>query len=69
MNALMWPTMPPTTMSTPFIEMPQRERGIALDHQKAAVAPGAGGLRGVAVDPDRARHDVLGDARPALPWT
>jgi hypothetical protein len=24
MNALMWPTEPPTTMSTPFIEMPQR---------------------------------------------
>ena len=25
MNALMWPTEPRTTMSTPFIEMPQRE--------------------------------------------
>ena len=24
MKALMWPTLPPTTMSTPFIEMPQR---------------------------------------------
>ena len=24
MNALMWPTSPPTTMSTPFIEIPQR---------------------------------------------
>ena len=24
MNALMWPTEPPTTMSIPFIEIPQR---------------------------------------------
>ncbi len=24
MNALMWPTFPPITMSTPFIEMPHR---------------------------------------------
>jgi hypothetical protein len=24
MKALMWPMSPPTTMSTPFIEMPQR---------------------------------------------
>ena len=24
MNALMWPTLPPTTISTPFMEMPQR---------------------------------------------
>jgi hypothetical protein len=24
MNALMWPMSPPTTMSTPFIEIPQR---------------------------------------------
>jgi hypothetical protein len=25
MNALMWPTEPPTTMSIPFIEIPQRD--------------------------------------------
>ncbi len=28
MNALMWPTEPPTTMSIPFIEIPQREEAL-----------------------------------------
>jgi hypothetical protein len=41
MNALMWPMSPPTTMSTPFIEMPQR--GAALRSMTSsppcAVAP------------------------------
>ena len=35
MKADICPTLPATTMSIPFIEMPQRDAGIALDHQAA----------------------------------
>ena len=61
MNALMCPMSPPTTMSTPFIEMPQRAAAIAVDDEQAAVGGGAGGLASVAAHPHRARHHVLGD--------
>src|SRR5262249_20713656 len=37
-------------------------RGITLDDQQPAMARGAGGLAGIAFDPDLAGHDVLGDA-------
>ena len=49
-------------MSMPFIEMPQRERGVALDDEEPAAAGGAGVLAGVAFDDDVARHHVLGHA-------
>ena len=53
-------------MSMPFIEMPQRERGVAVDEQQAAAAGGAGRLAGVALHMDEARHHVLGDADPGI---
>ena len=62
MNALMCPTEPRTTMSTPFIEMPQRAEASpwTTSSPPRPVAPGR--LARVAVDDDRARHHVLGDA-------
>ena len=41
MNALMCPTLPPTTMSTPFIEMPQRAAALPsmTSRPPCAVAP------------------------------
>jgi hypothetical protein len=65
MKADMWPMFAPTTMSMPFIEMPQRDEAFALDDEQAAAAGGAGRLAGVALDDDPARHHVLGDAGPA----
>src|SRR5215472_10269947 len=41
-------------------------RSVALDDQEAAVARGTCGLAGIAFDPDRTRHDVLGDADAAM---
>jgi hypothetical protein len=41
MNALMWPTFPPTTMSTPFIEIPHRAAALPsiTSRPPCAVAP------------------------------
>src|SRR3954468_20752269 len=36
--------------------------GVPLDDQKSAIARGPRGFRGIAFDPDEARHHVLGDA-------
>ena len=48
MNALMWPTEPRTTMSTPFIEIPQRAAALPSIDEQAAVAGRAGRLARVA---------------------
>ena len=60
----MWPMLPCTTMSMPFIEMPQRLEALPLMTSKPAAPGRAGILAGIAVDDDRARHHVLGHARP-----
>jgi hypothetical protein len=41
-------------------------RGIAIDHQQAAAATRARGLRGIALDADFPRHHVLGNALPGI---
>ncbi len=64
MKADMWPILPFTTMSIPFIEMPQREEALPSITEKAAAAGGAGILAGVALHDHRARHHVLRHARP-----
>ena len=46
-------------MSTPFIEMPQREDGVAADDQQPAAAGRPGRLARGALDDNRARHHVL----------
>jgi hypothetical protein len=48
----------------PFIEMPQRDAGIALDDQQPAAPGGAGILAGVTFDDDGAGHHVFRNARP-----
>jgi hypothetical protein len=64
MKADMCPILPCTTMSIPFIEMPQRELALPLMTSSPPwpVAPGI--LAGVALHDDGARHHVLGHARP-----
>ena len=55
MNALMCPTEPCTTMSTPFIEIPQRAEALPRITSEPAAAAGAGRLARVAVDHDACR--------------
>ena len=62
MKALIWPTEPPTTMSTPFIEMPQRALASPSMTTQPAASRGGRRLRGVAAHPHAPAHDVLGDA-------
>jgi hypothetical protein len=62
MKADMWPTIAATTMSTPFIEMPQRELASALDDEQAAAAGGAGILGSVAGDAHA--PDIMFSATP-----
>jgi hypothetical protein len=62
----MWPILPPTTMSMPFIEMPQRDEALPSITSRPPwpVAPAywlASPLT------DRAGHHVLGDARAGRP--
>ena len=64
----MWPIEPPTTMSMPFIEMPQRDDGIALDDEQPAMAGGARRLAGIARDPDQPDIMFSATPTPALPW-
>ena len=58
----MWPTEPWTTMSTPFIEIPQRAAALPRITSEPAAAGRARRLRRVAVHDHRAGHDVLGAA-------
>ena len=67
MNAEKLPTLPPTTISQPFIEMPQRRRRIAVDDEQSAMSPKrpprpTRSLR----RRTRARHHVLGHARAGV---
>ena len=62
----MWPIEPFTTMSMPFIEMPQRADGVAVDDEQAAAAGRAGATAWRRPSRARARHHVLGDARPGI---
>ena len=60
MNALIWPTEPPTTMSIPFIEIPQRgkhRRGRRAAHPAPSRPPTGSHCRRRSL----ARHHVLGD--------
>ena len=70
MNAEKLPTLPPTTMSPPFSEMPQRSDASPVDHQQSAVRRGAGRRRGEALDARRV-PDIMFSAPPgpALPCT
>ena len=58
----MWPTDPPTTISMPFIEMPQRDEASPFDDEKPAIAGGARRFGRIAGDAHDARHHVLGNA-------
>ena len=70
MKALMWPILPCTTMSMPFIEIPQRRRGIALDHQQPAMRRRPGILAGIAVNDDVPDIMFSADPGPTEPiWT
>ena len=57
----MWPTEPPTTISTPFIEMPHRELAAPSSSTATPVPGGAHRLRGVSPGAGDARHDVFGE--------
>ena len=69
MNALMCPTEPRTTMSTPFIEMPAARRRVALDDDRPPrpVAP----ADWLALPSTTTVPDMMFSARPtpALPCT
>ena len=69
MNADMWPIEPFTTMSTPFIEMPQRAPALPsmTSRPPCAVAPAAW----LASPFTWTRPDIMFSATPtpALPWT
>ena len=58
----MWPTEPLTTMSMPFIEMPQRAEALPSITSSPPRAGRAGRLAGVALHVHLARHHVFGDA-------
>ena len=62
MKADMWPILPCTTMSMPFIEMPQREEALPSmsNSPPRPVAPAY--WLASPFDMDDARHHVLGDA-------
>ena len=62
----MWPTEPRTTMSMPFIEMPQREEASPSITRSPPWPEAPAALRAVAADADAARHHVLGHARPGM---
>ena len=66
MNADMCPTEPFTTMSMPFIEMPQRAEALPSMTQQAAAAGRARRLARHRLHVHAARHHVLGDARPGV---
>ena len=64
----MWPTEPPTTMSPPLSEMPQRAEASPLTTSRppCAVAPAAW----LALPSTTTSPDIMFSARPtpALPW-
>ncbi len=66
MNALMWPTEPCTTMSTPFIEIPQRAEAspwITTSPPRPVAPADWLALPSTTTDPG---HDVLGQPHPAV---
>ena len=63
MNAEKLPTLPPTTMSPPLSEMPQRKDASPSTIEQTAMRRRAGGRRCEPLDVDAARHHVLGRAR------
>ena len=62
MKADIWPTEPPTTMSMPFIEIPQRDEASPSMTSKPAIAGGTRRFGRIAGDAHDARHHVLGNA-------
>ena len=69
MKQLMWPTEPCTTMSTPFMEMPQRlEASPSITSRPPCpVAP----AHWLALPLTRTRPDIMFSATPTptMPWT
>ena len=61
MNAEKSPTLPPTTMSTPFIEMPQRNEASPSITSSPPCADAPADYRSEALTCTRCRHHVLGD--------
>ena len=55
------------TMSTPFMEMPQRAEASPSITRSPPWAEAPAGLAGVAFHPHLARHHVLGNADAAMP--
>ena len=73
MNALMCPTEPRTTMSTPFSEIPQRAEASPWITSRPPRAVAPADCARVALDDHRPRHHVLGHADAAVavharPW-
>ena len=58
----MWPMSPPTTMSTPFIEIPQRAAALPSITSRPPCAVAPADWEALPFDVDRAGHHVLGDA-------
>ena len=69
MNALMCPTEPRTTMSTPFIEIPQRDDASPWTTSSPPRPVAPADWLDVAVDDHEPGHHVLGEPVPALPCT
>ena len=62
MNALMWPMSPPTTMSTPFIEMPHRAAALPSMTRRPPCAVAPADCDALPLTHTRAAHHVLRDA-------
>ena len=69
MNALMWPTDPATTMSIPFMEMPQR--ALASPSMTRSPPRPEAPADCEALPLTRTEPDIMFSATPgpALPWT
>ena len=69
MKADMWPTWPPTTMSPPFREMPQREE--ALPSMKSRPPWAEAPAHWEANPLTRTSPDIMFSAtlQPTFPWT
>ena len=58
----MWPTLPPTTMSQPFSEMPQRDEASPSITSSPPCPEAPAHSEAQPLHADRPRHHVLGDA-------
>ncbi len=66
MKQLIWPTLPPTTMSMPFIEMPQRALASPAMTSSPPRPEAPADCEALPLDADDAAHHVLADPGAAM---